>query len=281
MPDAPDKPVHRFRRVGFIAAAIALLLFVWTIWLMIHFNAAPASVKFSAKGMLNVASVSLPGPLLLAFLAWQAKYRFCRIAGWIVLPLVLLATGMPAALATVKLRPPFAPGTYDAAIKEAESNLSSLVSNDADRDEFQRLSAAFNARPQTVEAIRELADRATVICARFEARNTELHRYRQTMEAPFDTRAVSPARRDEYLRLVLQPADMPAFLTEDDKTTKLARQFEQRLRLLADNGESWSWTKDGTLAFHDEALKKAYDELRPRRPNPEDATPAAADPSPR
>lgn len=261
-----DTAALRFRRAAFIAAVAGLLCFAWLIYMLLHFNAGTAGFRFGVRTMLGIASITLPGPVLLLFLASQARYAFCRIAGWVAIVPVLAVGAIPAYRATTNLRPPFAPGSYDAAVREARIRANAVLGGpEAPMILLKSLRADFFTRRTSKDGYAALLAGLGVVRGQLEAHAREhaggAGGLRAVMGEPFDDRAVSPARRDEYLRLVFTHIDPERAAEGFEQTLAGVRGFEARLKLLVDNWGKWRWENERDIRFDDDALKKAYDAL--------------------
>lgn len=230
--------------------------------MLIHFNALHAGVAFGFKTMVGIASVTLPGTVLLLFLSFQARYRICRGLGWVALAPVVLVAGLPAVVATVSLRPAFGHAAYDAAVREAESGL--LVAANGNLpvlEQIKGIRAEFFKQPQTGGEYVALLERTRLARELLEAHSAEYPSVRDVMRRPFDDRGVSPRRRDEYLRLVFQRLDPDRVTEGDAMTLRAVRNFEARLKLLVDNYGAWRWVGEQQLRFDSDALNAAYNAL--------------------
>jgi hypothetical protein len=258
-----DTAALRFRRAAFIAAVAGLLCFAWLIYMLLHFNAGAASFRFGVRTMLGIASITLPGPVLLLFLASQARYAFCRIAGWVAIVPVLAVGAMPAYMATANLRPLFAPATYDAAVRASEqAMLHAATGNRTAIEQFRSVREELFKHPATQAEYAALHG-----LMQFARRDLEEHAgsqsggMRAAMAAPFDDRGVSPRRRDEYLRLILPLIDPDQTAKNNERLLKVARAYEARLKMLTEHWGKWRWVSEKQPRFDDDALNAAYDVL--------------------
>lgn len=252
--------VRRFRTAALTGAGVALLCFAWCAWMIAHFNSGAASVRLGSTTSLGVASIMLPGPVLLAFVAWQGRHGFCRVIGWVTLPLVLIVGGAVAFFAGTQLRPPFSPGDYDAAVREAETGLGATVSRNTETlKECKQVLRLFQERPARREEIDALAARMAAAYQRLKDEYGVLYNVRPFMGASFDSRGVSAARRDHYLHMVATLWEKGSDVRVRDDSLGWAGALTARLRMLSDHWGAWTWGDDGRPVFADKALDQAYE----------------------
>lgn len=267
MPPASDHSSQLFRRVMLGGCIVSLLLFAWSVWMVVHFNATPVSVRLGVGSVLKFSSVVLPGPALLAFLYWTRQSRVSRALGSIaVVPAVAIAV-LFAFYTTSLLRPPFAPGEYDAAATDAQTAAISILNADADAlKDIKAVRASFSQQPASSEELAGLARRAHAAADQTRAAQKQFAGLEQAVKAPFKARSISQARTDEFARLfagVFLKGDLAGSYAE---AADAYDGFARRLEFLAQHWGKWRWQGEGAVKFDDAALGKVYEAGVPAKP---------------
>lgn len=259
MPTHGRAPNSVFKVVMLAGAATTAALFAWTVWMIVHFDANPASVRLGAWTVVKVATAVLPGPVLLAFLAWHRSWRAARVLGWVALVPAVALPAVMAYYATTVLRPPFAPGAYDDAAREAEVAALALVNADGPaRADFVAVRALWAQRPGSREALIDMARRVRAAAEETRAAGAGFAALHSVVKAPFAARGVSAARAEQFDSLYTARVSTEAFQSGCDEAAAAYERFAQRLDLLAEHHGRWRWDESGTVAFDDPQVERAY-----------------------
>ncbi|MDP1663413.1 MAG: hypothetical protein Q8L55_15995 [Phycisphaerales bacterium] len=269
MPTQGRAPNSVFKVVMLAGAATTSVLFGWTVWMIVHFDANPASVRLGVWTVVKVATAVLPGPVLLAFLAWHRSWRAARVLGWVaVVPAVALPAVM-AYFATTVLRPALSPGAYDDAAREAEVAALALVNADGPaRAEFAAVRALWEQRPASREAMAGMARRLRTAAEEMRAAGAGFAALHSAVKAPFAARGVSGARAAQFDSLYTARVSTEAFQSGCDEAAAAYERFAQRLDLLVAHHGTWRWEENGTIAFDDPRVERAHAALAEKGPTP-------------
>jgi len=259
---ASGRPVRVLRRVFLAAAALSLALFAVSVIGAIHFNGNPASVRVGTRTVLGLASVLLPGPLLLAVCGWQSRYLFARIVGCVAAAPTLAACGYVAWITTMELRPLAAWGAYDAAAAEAESAALALVK--ANTDSALDVKAVRERWRQQPTARDELAGMALRVRAAVEGRRkgaTSLLHLPEVVKGPFMAGGVSERRAAMFARLYLSRIDLGGVRAEEADFVAATEPFARGLELLVKHHGEWQWIDTESIVFDDTDIAREYEAL--------------------
>lgn len=267
-----QRPVHSVFKLTMLAgAAASVALFAWTAWMIVHFDATPASVRLGAWTVVKVASAVLPGPVLLAFLAWNRSSRVARALGWAALVPAVALPAVMAYYATTVLRPPFATGAYDDAARAAEAAAVALVNADAPaRADFAAVTTQWEQRPASREVLADMARRARTAAEESRAAGAGFAALHRAVVDQFLARGVSRARAEQFDSLYTARVSTEAFQSGCDGAAAVYERFAQRLELLADHHGAWRWGASGAPVFDDPGVERAYAALEGKGGAPKD-----------
>jgi len=248
-----------FRRAMFVGAAVALALFGWTVFMIVWFNRAPVSVRFGAMTVVKLASVALPGPVLMVFLAFRAWSRGARVLGWIVAAGSIAAAGLLALFSTLMLRPVIGAAAYDDAAREAEGAALALVNADGPAMADSRaLRERLAQRPVDATELASLAARMRADAAAVRSACEGLKGLRAAIVAPFEARGVGRRRGEHLAELFFGPNALGGVEKVYGETAAAFDAKGAQLELLSRRAGGWSWGPDGTPSFTDPKVEAEY-----------------------
>lgn len=267
MPPSDPQQDRLFRRVMLGGCVVSLLLFAWTVWMIVHFNGTPASVRLGVGTVIKLASVILPGSVLLVFLAWQRRSRISRVLGWVVVLPAIAIPGVFVFYTTSILRPPFATAEYDAAAREAETAALALLNADAPamrdgKDVRERV----RQQPQSSDELVSLSQRTRSSAGQIRSAGRGLAGLRKTILAPFEMHGVDKDRADEFARIYIGPINTDGLEKSYAELADAYDGFARRLEYLAQHWGKWRWKGDGAVKFDDAELGRVYEAGVPVRP---------------
>jgi hypothetical protein len=262
MPPADAQDHRRFKLAMLAGCVLALLLFGWTAFMILHFDWVPASVRLGMSTVVKIASVALPGPVLLAFLGYTRKSRGSRTFGWIALIPAVAVPALLAWFATTLLRPAFSPQAYDAAAAEAETAALAMINADAPaaRD-LLAVRVRWKEQPTARDELAAMAARLRADAEQTRRAGNALAGLHAAVTAPFLARGVSKGRAEQFDKLFTGPISTAELERATKETADVVETFAARIELMVAHHGKWRWTGDGAIEFDDPEVNKAYDAL--------------------